>query len=63
MNNDNEDEKLAQEAYNAYGDMTDHKNYRGEPMPVWEDLGVKIQAAWIHTVTHVRKLITHLETS
>lgn len=39
--------ELARIAYQAYGDTTDHKNFRGEPMPTWGDLGETIQAAWI----------------
>jgi len=48
-------EKLAQAAYAAYGEVTDGKNYRGEPMPAWEDLGTVIQSAWkqaARTVAH-----------
>lgn len=44
---------LAMLAYHAYGETTDHKNFRGEPMPEWSDLGDRIQAAWIAAVTAV----------
>ncbi|MFI1767533.1 hypothetical protein ACH41H_36550 [Streptomyces sp. NPDC020800] len=37
---------LAKVAYTAYGGATGGKNYRGEPMPAWEDLGRAIQTAW-----------------
>ncbi|MFJ9114493.1 hypothetical protein ACIRJO_02975 [Streptomyces sp. NPDC102394] len=37
---------LAKAAYAAYGGATGGKNFRGEPMPEWEDLGPKIQTAW-----------------
>lgn len=37
---------LAKAAYAAYGGATGHKNYRGEPMPAWDDLGPTIQTAW-----------------
>lgn len=33
-------------AYSAYGSVTNWLNYRGEPMPAWENLGDKIQSAW-----------------
>lgn len=48
---------FAENAYDAYGDVTDHKNYQGLPMPKWEDLTPIIQAAWIGAVKSVfRKL-------
>lgn len=37
----------AQRAYAAYGAVTEHKNFQGDPMPAWEDLGDTIQSAWI----------------
>lgn len=39
--------ELAQSAYAAYGETTDHQNYQGQPMPTWQDLGDRIQKAWI----------------
>ncbi|MCP9947295.1 hypothetical protein [Actinomadura madurae] len=39
-------DELARTAYDAYGETTDHKNFRGDPMPAWEDLGERIQNAW-----------------
>ncbi|WP_326646043.1 hypothetical protein OG884_15440 [Streptosporangium sp. NBC_01755] len=39
--------ELAQTAYAAYGESTGGKNFRGEPMPAWEDLGQPIQHAWV----------------
>ncbi len=47
---------LAREAYDAYGEVTDHKNYRGEPMPLWKDLGEKIQDAWRAAAARVVQL-------
>lgn len=38
---------MAQLAYTAYGQTTDFKNYQGNPMPAWGDLGDTIQAAWV----------------
>jgi hypothetical protein len=41
-----DEEAIARSAYLAYGKVTDFKNYAGLPMPKWEDLTPKIQAAW-----------------
>ncbi|MFF3884014.1 hypothetical protein [Streptomyces sp. NPDC001914] len=38
--------ELAKAAYAAYGGATGGKNYRGLPMPCWEDLTPVIQTAW-----------------
>lgn len=45
---------LAKAAYRAYGWTTDFKNFRGEPMPAWDDLGDQIRAAWIAAASTVR---------
>lgn len=37
---------VAQEAYRAYGEVTDFKNFQGNPMPEWGDLPDTIQDAW-----------------
>lgn len=39
-------EHYAKVAYHAYGATTNHKNFRGEPMPAWPDLPGAIQLAW-----------------
>jgi hypothetical protein len=36
----------ARHAYHAYGEVTSFKNYQGNPMPDFDDLGETIQAAW-----------------
>ena len=46
-------EQMARNAYNAYGDITGHLNYQGLPMPEWEQLTEKIQAAWMNAVKQV----------
>jgi len=46
-------DQLAREAYDAYGEVTDHKNYRGERMPAFDDLGDTIQEAWRAAVRRV----------
>lgn len=40
-------ESRARIAYTAYGRKTAFKNYRGEPMPAFDELSETIQAAWI----------------
>lgn len=37
---------LARAAYHAYGERTDFRNFQGNPMPAWGDLGETIQDAW-----------------
>lgn len=48
----------AKEAYDAYGAVTDHKNYQGLPMPEWEALTDKIRAAWVESVKSVYRHLT-----
>jgi hypothetical protein len=50
---DDDQIRLAKLAYAAYGKTTDHKNYAGLPMPVWDDLGDAIQGAWVSAVNAV----------
>jgi hypothetical protein len=50
-----EREPLAKLAYQAYGKVTDGKNYQGQPMPAWEDLPEEIREAWAAAVTEVLK--------
>lgn len=38
---------MAKLAYGAYGQTTGFKNFQGNPMPNWDDLGETIQGAWI----------------
>jgi hypothetical protein len=40
-------ESRARIAYTAYGRKTGFKNHRGEPMPIFDELGETIQQAWI----------------
>ncbi|MFI6279663.1 hypothetical protein [Streptomyces sp. NPDC050988] len=39
--------ELAETAYAAYGAATGHRTYDDRPMPAWEDLGARVQAAWV----------------
>lgn len=39
-------ESRARIAYTAYGRVTDFKNFRGEPMPKFDDLPENIRQAW-----------------
>lgn len=52
---DQEAVRLAKVAYRAYGAVTGFKNFRGDPMPEWADLGDTIQAAWIAATQAVKE--------
>lgn len=39
-------EENAKIAYHAYGKVVGHKNFQGNPMPLWNELPEKIQQAW-----------------
>ncbi len=43
-------ETITKEAYQAYGEVTEFKNYQGLPMPAWEDLPERIKLAWVAAV-------------
>lgn len=43
-------EKIAKEAYKAYTIAVDNKSFRGDELLKWEDLGERIQDAWIASV-------------
>lgn len=45
--------ELAKGAYEAYGGVTDHKNYQGLPMPEWDALTDKIKEAWMSAAEYV----------
>lgn len=53
MTDNNDAAALAKLAYQAYGESTGGKNFQGNPMPQWEDLGEKIQTAWVAATTAV----------
>lgn len=38
--------EIAKQAYTAYGEVTDFKNFQGNPMPTYEELTPTIQEAW-----------------
>ncbi|MGW3971232.1 hypothetical protein ACWEFD_18270 [Streptomyces ardesiacus] len=50
---------LARIAYAAYGESTGNRNFLGDPMPRWEDLGESIQNAWVAAVTAVVVQVAH----
>lgn len=60
-------QELAQAAYVAYSALTDNKNFRGEEMPAFEDLPIKIKTAWEvsvrHTIDCLREDSVDLDTS
>ncbi len=47
-----DDTVLARETYNAYGQVTGFRNFQGDPMPGWDELGETIQAAWVAAADH-----------
>lgn len=58
-----DEEAIARSAYNAYGKVTEFKNYAGLPMPKWEDLTPKIQEAWRAAIGDVAiNLFDHMRT-
>jgi hypothetical protein len=54
---------LGREAYNAYGLVTQFKNYRGEPMPAWENLPVETMSAWVAAADHIRHITSEENTA
>lgn len=55
--------QLAIRAYDAYRRVTNGKDYRGDPLPDFEDLGLPIQNAWIAVATEVRDAVLALPES
>lgn len=45
-------------AYTAYGRKTEFKNFRGEPMPSWDDLPQTTRDAWIFSANVIWDLAT-----
>lgn len=45
--------ELAKGAYNAYGMVTEYKNYQGLPMPEWDSLSDKIKEAWVAAAKYI----------
>lgn len=46
-------DQLARRAYHAYGEVTEFKNFMGDPMPEFSDLPVKIRQAWYAVVVQL----------
>lgn len=44
-------------AYNAYGAITEHRNYKGDPMPTWDELTALARVAWIAAASAVVKKV------
>jgi hypothetical protein len=42
-------------AYEAYGEITGHRNFQGDPMPEWDDLPSTIKAAWAAAAATVKR--------
>ncbi len=45
--------EVAASAYRAYAASTGNKNFRGEPMPAFQDLPEPIRIAWLAAVRQV----------
>ena len=54
-------EQVAKGAYEAYGKVTDFKNFQGNPMPAFEELPKQIQTAWIYASNEAIRLSGWLE--
>lgn len=54
-----EDERvlLARAAYDAYGKRTQWLNFRGDPMPAFDDLGDTIRSAWVAAAVEVARIV------
>jgi len=48
-------------AYAAYGRRTEYKNYQGLPMPQWDELTLKIQAAWVAVVVKLVQVLREVD--
>jgi hypothetical protein len=49
--------ELAQVAYAAYGASTHYRTHDGRPMPEWEELGDRVQQAWIAAAAAVAQAV------
>jgi hypothetical protein len=49
--------ELAKVAYAAYGESTDHRTHDDRPMPDWEQLGDRVQQAWIAAAAAVAQAV------
>lgn len=49
--------QIAASAYAAYGHSTGNKNFRGDPMPRWDQLTVAIRTAWEAAVRHANDVL------
>lgn len=61
MPSDVEVAQVAYEAYEAYGDEAEWKNYLGKPMPVWADLPENTRSYWVASVRAILNLVSEQE--
>ncbi len=54
-------DQLVRSAYEAYGKITDFKNFKGDPMPTFDELPPKIQTAWMYACNEAIRLSGWLE--
>jgi hypothetical protein len=50
-------ESLAKVAYEAYVATTDYKNFRGEPVPPYDNLPGSIKRAWEEAASKCREVL------
>ena len=53
--------EIAASSYRAYATSTGNKNFRGEPMPAFEDLPRAIQIAWEAAARQAGNCLLHPE--
>ena len=52
---------IAKLAYEAYAKVTDWKNFRGDPMPQFDDLPEKIIEAWKAAIVTAREYTAYAQ--
>lgn len=48
--------EIASELYQAYGRATDWKNFKGDPMPTWDELPEPQRTGWIYAASQAAQL-------
>ena len=56
-------EEIAASAYRSYAASTGNKNFRGDPMPAFDDLSEPIKIAWQVAVRQVGDIFTCARTA